>query len=87
MEIIKLLRIALGIGGIFAALFAPPWVPLLIIGALAFRFPAWEALVLGFLMDALWMPAGFFASVPYFTIAAFILVWGLEPLRRELLLR
>jgi len=79
------LRVLLSIIGFLGAIFAPPWVPLLVMAFLAMRYPAWEALVLGFIVDMLWLPSGFFGSIPLFTIAAFVLVWGLEPLRKELL--
>lgn len=79
------MRVALSVIGVLGAFFAPPWVPLISIVALALRFPAWEGLLIGFLVDLLWLPEGFLEAVPLFTIAALILVWGLEPLRRELL--
>jgi hypothetical protein len=55
-------------------------------GLLAFRFRAWEVMVLGMFIDFLWLPGGtFIAPLPLFTIAGLILVWGLEPLRSEFL--
>jgi len=53
-------------------------------GLLAFRYPAWEVLFIGLLTDFLWMP-GLFSQLPIFTLAALVLVWGLEPLRKEFL--
>jgi hypothetical protein len=52
---------------------------------LAVRFRAWEVLAVGALVDLLWLPAGL-TPLPLFTLAALILVWGLEPLRNEFLL-
>lgn len=73
--------------GILGAIFAPPWVPLIAIGLLALRYPAWEVLVIGAWVDFLWLPSGSFIDpLPLFTIAALVLVWGLEPLRNEFLL-
>lgn len=72
--------------GFFGALFAPPWVPLLMMGILAFRYAAWEALAIGLLVDLLWLPSGsLMHSLPLFTLAGLLLVWGLEPIRREFL--
>lgn len=81
------MRLFLAGVGILGALAAPPWVPLICMLLLTFRYPAWEALFIGFLMDILWLPSDFFHAIPLFTIAALILVWGLEPLRKELLVR
>ena len=71
--------------GILGALFASPWFPLLCMGVLALRFRPWEVLIIGVLVDFLWLPGLFFFPVPLFTIAALALAWGLEPLRNELL--
>jgi len=81
------LRVVLGLLGVFAAFFAPPYVPLIIMGILALVYAAWEALLLGLLVDLLWLPSGsLFDPLPVFTFAALILVWGLEPLRSEYLI-
>lgn len=79
-----LIRPTLAIFGVLGALFAPPWAPLIAMGILAFRYPAWEVLVIGLAIDLLWLP-GFLHGFPLFTVAGFILAWGLEPLRREFL--
>ncbi|KKW19494.1 MAG: hypothetical protein UY63_C0012G0003 [Parcubacteria group bacterium GW2011_GWA2_51_10] len=79
------MRLLLTCAGIASSLFAPAWVTLLFMGALALRYPAWEVLLIGILMDYLWMPDVLY-SLPLFTITAFILVWGFEPLRKEFLL-
>jgi len=78
-------RHLLAVAGILGAIFAPPWLTILCMGLLAFRYPAWEVLFIGLLTDFLWMPPGFFSPLPIFTITALILVWGLEPLRKEFL--
>ena len=77
-------RISLAIAAIVSALFFPPCVPLILIGALALRFEALEVIFIGLMMDFLWLPGAFFYPIPLFTIAAFLILWGLEPLRREL---
>jgi len=79
------MRPTLAICGVLSAIFAPPWVTIICMGLLAFRYPASEVLFIGLLVDFLWMPAGFLHPLPIFTIAGLILVWGLEPLRNEFL--
>ncbi|KKW45112.1 MAG: hypothetical protein UY94_C0003G0011 [Parcubacteria group bacterium GW2011_GWA2_56_21] len=82
------MRVSLFVAGVLGAIFFPPWVPLVCMGALALRFRAWEVIILGMLVDFLWLPSGaFFGTLPLFTIAGLILAWGLEPLRSEFLLR
>ena len=79
------MRFTLAFFGILSAIFAPPWVTIICMGLLAFRYPAWEVLLIGLFTDFLWMPQGFLHPLPIFTIAGLILVWGLEPLRKEFL--
>lgn len=83
------IRIALGVLGIVGALAAPPWVPLLAMVLLAIRYPAYEVLAIGLFVDFLWFTPGtaegLSSSLPLFTIAGLLLVWGLEPLRSEFL--
>lgn len=79
------MRTALAIVGLLGAIFAPPWVTILCMGLLAFRYPSWEVLFIGLLTDFLWIPTGVFHPLPIFTLSALILVWGLEPLRKEFL--
>lgn len=78
-------RLIFAVFGIIGAFFAPPWVPLVIMLILAIRYPAWEAILIGLLVDLLWLPATAFTALPLFTIAGLALVWGFEPLRREFL--
>ncbi len=66
------------------AFFAPWWIPLACIAALALRYPAWEALFIGLLMDLLWLPGQGF-EVPFFLIASIALVWMCAPLRNQFL--
>lgn len=79
------IRIAIACAGFFSALFLSPWIPVLAIVLLALRFRAWEGILLGLFLDLLWLPLGGpFVSVPFYTIASVLIVWGLEPLRLEL---
>lgn len=80
------LRVFLVGAAFLSALAAPPWVPFLCALLLALRFPAWEVIVLGVFIDLAWLPVHVStAGFPLATAIALILVWGLEPVRRELL--
>ena len=75
-------RFAIGIMGFISTLLLNPWVPAIAILALAFLWRAWEAILLGLFIDLLWLPPG---HLPYFTIGAIVVVWIMEPIRREFL--
>ena len=84
----SLLRVGIATVGFLSAFVAPWWVPMLAIILLAFRFRAWEALLIGLLVDLLWLPTGSpLAQVPFFTIVSIAIVWGFEPLRSQFLIR
>lgn len=79
-------RVVLVIIALFGALVAPFWVPLVCIVLLSLRFRAWEVPLLGLGIDFLWLPSvGLIHPFPVFTVCSIILVWALEPLRREFL--
>lgn len=80
------IRIALGLVGAFGAVFAPPWLPLVAMTALAIRFFAWEAIAIGMLVDLMWLSDVSLAALPLFTLAGIALVWGFDPLRKEFLI-
>lgn len=72
----------IALSGVF---FAPVWVPLILSGALALRYRAWEAVATGFLIDVLYAPAGFFVGIPMpATVAMLAVVFGLSLWRRQL---
>jgi len=75
-------RIGIGAVGVVGAIFLPVWVPVVAIGALALLWRAWEAMVIGLLIDLVWSP---FHAAPLFTIGAIVAVWALEPIRKEFL--
>jgi hypothetical protein len=83
------LRIILGVACALAAVFTPWWVVLIIAILLNLRFRAWEVILIGLFMDLYWMPfqVSFlsFDSLPLATIIAIVLVFGFEPVRRQLL--
>ena len=79
-------RVTLGIIAFLGALFAPWWVPLIFGTLLCLRYAAWEVLLLGLFVDMLWLPQTLFTTIPLATIVAFFLVFGLAPLRKELLI-
>ncbi len=78
------IRATLATVGLLGAFFAPWWVPLACMIMLAIRYPAWEALVIGLIMDFLWLPeVGL--HIPKFLIAGIVLVWICAPLRNQFL--
>jgi len=83
MSVENSLRIFLFCLGVLAALFGPPWLPLVPVVLLAMRFRAWEVIVLGLFTDFLWAPS---LHIPLFLISSIVIVWAFEPLRKELLL-
>jgi hypothetical protein len=81
------LRIVVFLLGLFGALLISKWVAIVCIGLLALRFRAWEAIVLGVIVDLMWLPAGsLFGHLPLYTLGSIAVVWALEPLRSEFLL-
>ncbi|MBI4093883.1 hypothetical protein HY417_02875 [Candidatus Kaiserbacteria bacterium] len=82
-------RAGLAALGLIGAIALPPWVPLLAMTLLSLRFSAWEAVVIGALVDFLWFTPngveGLMNGFPLFTLVGLALAWGLEPLRSELL--
>lgn len=83
------LRLALAILLFLSVVFAPPYVTAVIALALSLRWQAWEVVAAGIFMDFLWLPTSVtftsFESIPYVTLISIIVVVGLEPLRRLLL--
>lgn len=83
-------RVLLGCALLLAVLYAPPFVVAGIALTLSLRWRAWEVIVAGIFMDFLWSPSvlSFISadSIPFSTLIAMVLVFGLEPLRRQLLL-
>lgn len=79
-------RTVVTIVGALAAVFISPWITALCIVVLCIRFRAIEALVLGALLDFLWLPHDTLITMfPVCTIVTLVLVWGFEPLRLEFL--
>jgi hypothetical protein len=82
----KELRILVAIAGFLGVMFLPLWVPVVCIVLLALRFRAWEAILIGAFIDLTWLPSGtLIHSLPLFSIAALLIVWGFEPLRAQFL--
>lgn len=80
------MRILLGITGVVGVLMVSPWVPVVCMVVLAFRYRAWEVVVLGLLIDFAWQPAGtILHAFPYFTVFAILVVWAFEPIRAQFL--
>lgn len=78
------IRSVIGLVGIAGAFFLPWWVPLVCMIGLALRYPAWEVLLIGLVMDLLWLPGQGF-ELPVFLIAGIALVWICAPLRQQFL--
>jgi hypothetical protein len=70
--------------GFFSAVALSPLLTGLCMATLSLRYRSVEVLLLGLLVDFLWLPDG--SAFPLFTLLGIALVWGLEPLRREFLL-
>jgi hypothetical protein len=83
-------RLLVGVVMFWGVLFAPWWVPLICAVLLTLRFRAGEVILAGMFMDLYWMPSlvslTSFDTVPFATIVAIILFFGLEPVRRQLLI-
>lgn len=76
------MRIFIALCGVLGALIAPPWVPMAAVVLLSVRWRAWEAPLIGLLIDFMWLPAGFsFSALPYYTLASLAIVWLFEPIR------
>ena len=80
-------RILITLFAIISVFTLPSWVGVVCIILLALRYRAWEAVLIGALIDFVWLPSGTGIHVlPIFTILALVVVWGLEPLRAQFLL-
>jgi hypothetical protein len=77
-------RIAIALCGFLSAIFLPWWVPVIVVIGMACFWRAWEAMLIGLTVDFLWLPVHAF---PFCTFGAIAIVWLLEPVRRELLVR
>lgn len=81
------LRLMLSFACFVSVIFAPWWVPAILALALCLRFRAWEVVLAGMFMDLYWMPTYIgLGSLPLATIFTLIILFGLEPLRRQLLI-
>jgi hypothetical protein len=83
-------RITFSLALFASVLFAPWWIALILAAALTLRFRAWEVIAAGILYDLLWLPGSVsfssFEHLPLASIISLVLVFALEPLRRQLLL-
>ena len=82
-----MLRALLFFAGLLGALYIHWFVPLAVIIVLALLYRAWEALLLGLMVDFLWLipkdSESTFHTLPLFTLGAIAVVWLFEPLRVE----
>ncbi|RJR13659.1 hypothetical protein C4585_01630 [Candidatus Parcubacteria bacterium] len=86
MQYSSILRILGAVVGLVGVFIGSPWIVAIIMILLAVRFRAWEILVVGVMMDFIWLPADLSVGhLPFFTIGALLLLWGLESFRKEIL--
>jgi hypothetical protein len=80
------MRILLFVLALISVFVMPPWVFVILVSISALRYRAWEMLFLALMIDFAWLPeVSLLHSVPLFTLVALLLVWGLDPLRKEVL--
>lgn len=78
-------RILLSSVGILGVFFLPWFVPAGAALLLAFKYAAPEVVVIGLLFDLTWGPGMSALHVPYATLLSLVVLFALEPLRREFL--
>lgn len=78
------IRISLVLFTFLGALYMPPLVPLISAVLLCLLFRSWEVVLIGAMIDFLWLPVVPF-HFPVATMLAIVIVWSLEPLRGEFL--
>lgn len=76
------LRVGIAAFGLLSGLLLSGSLTMIAIIALAFLWRAWEAPFLGLIMDFISLPV---VGIPFFTIGSIILVWLMEPIRKEFL--
>jgi cellulose synthase/poly-beta-1,6-N-acetylglucosamine synthase-like glycosyltransferase len=82
------MRVTLAALSFMSAIFAPVWVLFILAGITSVRYRAWEIILIGVLMDFVYLPVGGFFGFPFVaTTVSLILVWGLEPLRNQLVFK
>jgi hypothetical protein len=70
-----------------ASVFVGAWWITLGVGViLALRFRAWEVVLLGILVDVLYLPFASVYGIPVATLGMLVMVWALEPVRSEFLM-
>ena len=73
------IRIALFLLALCSLFFTPGWT-LLIVTASTLHSRSYEMILIGFLVDTLFLPPG---GIPFATLFSVVLVLGFEPLRGE----
>ena len=83
-----MIRFAIAFVGLISAIAGIPLITFVCAFLLSVRYRAWEVIILGALLDLVWLPATYsWHALPLYTATALVLVWGLEPLRAQFLLR
>jgi len=78
-------RLALSLAGALAVFVAPWWVAVVCMLFLSLRYPAWEVIGIGLLMDFMWLPGAAGSHLPFFALSGVAMVWLCAPLRNQLL--
>jgi hypothetical protein len=82
-----MIRITLASLALISILFAPVWVTALLGVVLAILWEAWEVIILGLLVDLLYLPLGGFFHIPMIaTLLAIGFVWAMIPIRKRIFL-
>lgn len=75
-------RVLLG-ASMFGSALLVWWIGAIFALALSLRYRAWEAVLFGVFLDVLWLPTDAFYGIPVATSISLMVVWSLEPLRRQ----
>lgn len=82
-----MIHLAVAILAFLSALFAPVWLTFILALILVILWEAWEVILLGLLIDLLYLPPeGFFYIPMPATLLAIAVVWATIPLRKRLFL-
>ena len=79
------MRLALGVVAIAFIFLGPISVVAVCAFLLSLRWSAWEVILIGALIDIVWLPGTLAHGAPLATFIMIALVWALEPIRRQLL--
>lgn len=83
-----MIRIALAAAALVSVLFAPIWVSVILGIVLGSLWEAWEVIILGLLIDLLYLPPEGLWHIPMpATLLAIAFVWAMIPVRKRVFLK